>query len=477
MLTMPAELLNLIVAFQPLFTKPTWESAKILMQGALLARNRRTVTACLRVVGLSSERHFQNYHRVLNRAKWNAVQCGRVLLGLLVLLIARDDTIVFGADDTVERRKGKKIRALGTYRDAVRSTKKHIVTCFGLKWVSMAMMVRLPWSKRVWALPFLTALCRGQLKGQPRKESRYRNRRPAARKKPMGEKFIATGKTPRQHKSTIDVLMILIRLVNRWIPDRTKVLVVDGGYAAIKLAQTCIDLKNTKLVMRLPWDASLRAFPEPRPAGRRGPAPLKGKPLSSLKAQAADNQTAWDQIEVDWYGGKKKKMLFFSATALWYRPGYDPLPIRYLITRDPEGLLRDEVFACTDLDATPQQIIEWVVMRWSLEVTFEEARAHLGVETQRQWSDLAIARTTPCLFGLFSLVVLFVYRLHPNGDVPIRTSAWYKKTEATFSDCLALVQKHLWNSWLSVKSSQNQDFISFPADDCEHLLYCLSAGP
>ncbi len=92
-------------------------------------------------------------------------------------------------------------------------------------------------------------------------------------------------------------------------------------------------------------------------------------------------------------------MLIFTRTALWYRMGYPPVKIKYVITRDPEEKLRDEVFACTDTEASPEQIINWFVMRWGLEVTFEEAREHLGMETQRQWSDLAIARTTPILLS------------------------------------------------------------------------------
>lgn len=476
--TPPAELLNLIVGFQPLFTKPTWQHAKVLLLGALLARGKRTVTACLRVVGLGQEQQFQKYHRVLNRANWDSFKAAQILLGLLVLLLPADGAIVIGADDTIERRKSAKIREVSCYRDAVRSTKKHLVKCFGLKWLSLMLLVRLPWSERVWALPFLTVLCRAQQAGQPRKVSRYKNHRPGAigknRKKPAPGKFPATGRAARHHKSAIDVLMILIRVVSRWCPDRAKVLVVDGGYAAIKLVMTCQSLNTTTLVTRLPWDAALHHFPIARPAGSRGPAPLKGARQRTLKQWASRKDTSWEEIEVPWYRGQKKTLQVFSHTGLWRRPGYDPVAIRYLITRDPEGSLRDEVFACTDLNASPEQIIQWVVRRWSVEVTFEEARAHLGMETQRQWSDLAIARTTPCLLGLFSLVVLLAYRLHPDGKIPTVVTAWYQKTEATFSDCLSLTQQHLWQSRIPVKPANTEGFLSLAAQDWHHLLSCLS---
>ena len=128
-----------------------------------------------------------------------------------------------------------------------------------------------------------------------------------------------------------------------------------------------------------------------------------------------------------------------SRTALWYTLGLPPVDIRYVLVSDPEGKLRMEAFFCTDLQATPEQILQWVVMRWSVEVTFEEGRAYLGLETQRQWSDQAIARTTPVLLCLFSLVTVLALQLSQDGHIPVPESAWYHKREPTFSDCLALV--------------------------------------
>jgi hypothetical protein len=486
MRTLSAELLGLIVVFQPLFTKPSWENAKVLLLGVLLARGKRTVTACLRVVGLGDEEHFQNYHRVLNRAKWSAPDAARILLGLIILIFAAglQKIIVLAGDDTIERRRGKKIKQLGCYRDPVRSSQKHIIKCFGLKWVSLAVMIKLPWAARPWALPFFTVLCPAQLEGQPLKVCRYRIRRRARKSKIrksraktiVKKKFVATGLTPRQHKTAVDILMTMIRLTHRWMPERAKVLVVDGGYAAIKLALSCALLKNTALVMRFHWDAALYHPPTEKPKDRRGPQALKGARQRSPQEWARRKDTKWEEKDIDWYGGEKKKMLIFTRTALWYRMGYPPVTIKYVITRDPKGELRDEVFACTDTNVSAEQIINWFVMRWGLEVTFEEAREHLGMETQRQWSDLAIARTTPILLGLFSLVTIFASKLQGDGKIPVLTTAWYQKTEATFSDCLALVRKHLWNSSFHAKSARKADFVSLPKQEWEYLISCLSAA-
>ena len=474
--TLSAELLNLIVVFQPLFTKPTWEYAKVLLLGALLARGKRTVTACLRVVGLSDEPAFQNYHRVLNRARWSAWQASRILLGLLLLLLPTEGAVVIGADDTIERRRGRAINGVGCYRDPVSSSHKYVVKCFGLKWLALLLLVKLPWSSRVWALPFLTVLCRAKQAGQTAKVWHTRRRRQTRAHKKRKAKVAPVQATPRQHKTAIDRLMILIRQVHRWLPERLVVLVVDGGYAAVKLALVCAATPNLALVTRLRWDASLFHAAAPRAPGQRGPTASKGARQRSLKQWAARRDTPWEEREVTWYGGQKKQLLLFSRTALWYTPGAAPVAIRYVITRDPDGKLRDEVFACTHLAATPARIIEWVVMRWSVETTFEEAREHLGLETQRQWSDLAIARTTPCLLGLFSLVVLLTQRLQPDGQVPVLTAAWYEKPEATFSDCLILVRKHLWRSLDYVNSAPGAESVSFPAPAWEHWLSCLAGA-
>lgn len=481
MQTLPAELLNLIVVFEPLFSKSVWATAQILLLGALLTPGKRTVTACLRVVGLSQEAHFQNYHRVLNRAKWSAFDASRILLGLLVLLVPKGGAIVIGGDDTIERRRGEKIPGVGCYRDPVRSSKKHVIRCFGLKWLSLMILIKLPWSSRVWALPFLTALCRPQVKGQPAKvwPTARRHRERAAKKRRAQAKAIRKAKLqaqPRQHKTAVDLLMILIRIVHRWLPERLVVLVVDGGYAAMKLASVCAQTPNLALVTRLRWDAALYHPPAPRGPGQHGPDRLKGARQPSPQAWAARPDAEWELTEVNWYKGTRKKMLLFSHTALWYTKGESPVWIRYVIARDPEGVLRDELFACTKLDATPAQIIEWVVMRWSVETTFEEARALLGMETQRQWSELAIARTTPCLLGLFSLVVLLTHRLQPDGQVPLTTASWYVKAEATFSDCMVLVRKHLWRSFNIFDSAQKADSIYLTAQAWEHLLSCLAAA-
>ena len=441
MSSLPPEMIVLLAPFAQLFSQRVWLHAQVLVLGALLAPGKRTVTSCLRVMGLAWESHFTNYHRVLNRAVWSALQASRILLGVLVLVfVPPGATIVLGADDTIERRSGRQIKAKGCYRDAVRSSKKHVVRCFGLKWVSLMLLVPVPWAKRVWALPFLTALC--WPKGRPAKH---------------------------RHKTSVDWVRQMMKQARRWLPERLLVLVVDGGFAAVALALACGD-SQVVMVARLRLDAALYHPPAPQPPGKRGRKPTKGKRQRSLKVWAARADTPWEELEVEWYGGQRKALLIFSRTALWYTPGWVPVAIRFVLVRDPEGKLQEAAFCCTDLQATPAQILHWVVRRWSVEVTFEEARAHLGMETQRQWSDQAIARTTPVLLGLFSLVTVLALRLRPSGQVPVETTAWYHKTEATFADCLTLVRRSIWRAQYFVNSASPAEYVQLPREAFECLL-------
>jgi DDE superfamily endonuclease len=439
---LPEAIILVLAPFAPLFSHRVWLHAQVLLLGAMLAPGARTVTAALRVMGLAAERHFTNSHRVLNRATWSARHGSRILLGLLItLLVPPGATIVLGADDTVERRSGRQITAKGCYRDAVHSSKKHVIRCFGLKWVSMMLLVPVPWSRRVGALPFLTALC-----------------------------WPAEQAIRHRHKTSVDWVRQMMKQARRWLPGRRLVLVVDGGFAAVSLALACVK-SQVVMVSRLRWDAALYHPPGPQPPGKRGPKPTKGKRQRSLQGWAERTDTPWEAVEVDWYKGERKTLWVFSRTALSYTPRQPPVAIRYVLVADPKGKLRMEAFFCTDLEATPVEILPWVVMRWSLEVTFEEARAHLGFETQRQWSDQAIARTTPVLLGLFSLVTLLALRLSQSDPIPVPATAWYHKVEPTFADCLALVRQHLWRARYLVHSTPEAESMQFPPEVFDFLIH------
>lgn len=445
MITLAPELMIILTHFASLFSERVWGWAQVLVAGAILAPGKRTVTSALRVMGLSEEQQFQNYHRVLNRAKWSALDAGRILLGLLVsTFVGMGVPLVIGADETLERRKGKEIKAKGVFRDSARSSHKYTVFSYGLRWISMMVLVSVPWNTRVWALPFLTILA-------PSKRTNEAN--------------------GKRHKTSIDWIMQMITAVRRWVPDKSIVLVTDGGLVAVKLGLRCARFSNPiTFISRLQLNARLFNEPGTQPPGKPGPKPKKGQRQPSLRQRLNDPTTKWDEIDVPWYGGKKRKIEIATGTSLWHTPGFDPLPIRWVLVRDPLGEFKSTAFFSTNQTLAPLQILIYFIMRWGLEVTFEEARAHLGFETQRQWSDLAIARTTPALLGLFSLITLLAHRLTCDQPLPVRTAAWYQKEEATFSDVIAFVRRYLWMETEFVNLPPKQELVQFPVPVLTGLL-------
>jgi hypothetical protein len=216
------------------------------------------------------------------------------------------------------------------------------------------------------------------------------------------------------------------------------------------------------MITRLRLDAALYDPAPPRQPGKKGAPRKKGARQPSLTARLADPTTVWEQLSVAWYGGTRRMVELATGTAVWYHGGLPAVPLRWVLIRDPLGKFDPQALLSTDLSVAAQQIVEWFVLRWQLEVRFEEARAHLGIETQRQWSDLAIVRTTPALLGLFSLITLFAHELLQGQELAVRQAAWYHKELPTFSDTLALVRQQLWPVSISWMSDAKPDVVIIP---------------
>ena len=434
MSTFPAGFAKLILPFACLFSKRVFESVQVLLAGAILATGKRTVTSALRIMGLSQERHFQTYHRVLNRAAWSSLAASRILLQLLVRAFAPDGPLIFGLDETIERRWGARIAARGIYRDPVRSSRSHFVKVSGLRWLCLMLLVPIAWAARVWALPFLTTLCPSQ---------RYHDNQ------------------GKRHKKLTDWARQMVGQVRRWLPGRQIVIVADSAFAALDFLGS--SRRHATVITRLRLDAALYAPAPERLAGQRGRTRLKGERLPALGQVLADRSTAWTALTLAyWYGEHDRTVEVASHTAVWYHSGMPTLPLRWILIRDPLGQFEPQAFLCTDKEAMPAFILECFVQRWQVEVTFEEARAHLGIETQRQWSGKAIARTTPCLLGLYSLVTLAAQDLFSSGQMYRRCAAWYPKPQATFSDTIACVRRQLWSHAYFSTSHHETDMVKIP---------------
>ena len=425
---LPDDIAIVLSMFAPLFSQPTCEHARLLLVGAMLAPGRRTVAAVLRLMGLADEPQFQRYHRVLNRATWSSRQAAGLLLRALVAVFGVGP-LIFGLDETLERRRGAKIKAKGIYRDAARSSHSFFVKASGLRWISMMLLAPIPWAGRVWALPFFTVLA------------------PSAR-------YHAERGLP--HKTLADWASQMVSQLRRWLPERSIVLVADSSYAVLAFLRHCPTLARPVIVItRLRLDARLFAPAPERKPGTKGRPRTKGARLPSLKELVFSPDTRWQRVIVPrWYSQGEREVEIVSATALWQTPGQPPLPIRWVLLRDPQGEFNPQALLCTELSADPGQIISWFVLRWQMETTFQAVRTHLGVETQRQWNDQAIARTTPALMGLITLMA------HPHflrGEGPLRQAAWYSKAQPTFADAIACVRRQIWRSQGFVMSRSHPD--------------------
>ena len=436
MLTLPTAIVAVLIPFATLFTNPTCQKGQLLLVGAIVTPGQRTVAAALRVMGLSDDRNYARYHAVLNRAVWSSREVAHVLLLLLLQHLDRGDgPLIFGIDETLERRREAKIRARAIYCDPVRSSRNQLVKASGLRWISLMWLGQVPWAGRRWTLPVLTVLA---------PSSRYHQQQ------------------GRRHKKVTDWARQMVMQLRRWLPQRSLVLVGDNSYAVLDLLHCCQSLREpVTLIPRLRLDAALYASAPARQPGQNGRPPLKGPRRPSQKTLLDRADVTWASVSVDWYDGTTRIVELTSQTAARYRSGKPAVTIRWVLIRDPQNTFDPQALLCTDPAADSTQILEWFVLRWQLEVTFQEVRTHLGVETQRQWSDLAIARTTPVLLGLFSWTTLAAHALQKHRPITQRKAAWYDKPSPTFVDAIALLRRHLWLASegfsLSVANSDTQE--------------------
>src|SRR5215211_3104724 len=266
MRTLPDEMIRVLASFAPLFSERVWQHVQLLLAGTILAPSKKTIASALRgAVGLENERRFCRYHRVLSRAVWSSREASRVLLGSLVEAFVPKGPLVLGIDETLERRRGKRIAAKGVYRDPVRSSREHFVKTSGLRWVCLTLLAPIPWASRVWALPFLSTLAYSE---------RYA--------KEHG----------KRHKKLTEWAWQLLLLVRRWHPERQVVVVADRTYASLKLLDRCRKLRNPiTFITRLRLDAALYEPAPPHYPKQIGRPRLKGERLPNLSVVAEDPTT------------------------------------------------------------------------------------------------------------------------------------------------------------------------------------------
>ena len=419
MVSFTATLHEIIWTFAPAFTAPTFQNVLVLFVGAIMSPRDRTVCGMLRAAGFLVWKQFSTYHRVFSHRKWNPLLLAFLLASLVIALIPADQPVVCAVDDTTVRRWGKKVYGKACHRDPVRSTRKKVVFCFGHKWVVLSILIPMPFTTRVWSLPILPLLYRPE------------------------EQEKAEGK---RHNTCIDWARKGSAWLIRKFPTRHFILIGDGGYSSLVFALWCSQLEDRiTLVSRFYKDAALYAPPPPRKKKQRGRPPKKGERLPCPKQEADHPDTVWTKEKVAWYNQSIKEIDLISKTALWYQRGHDPVPVRWVFVRylDEKGKLKEECYFSTDQEMTPKQIVEHYVTRWNIETTFEEVRAHLGLETLENYSELAVKRTVPALLGLFSIIAIWFRKQWLLDPPKLQTAPWYQKREPTFSDALVAIRLDL----------------------------------
>jgi hypothetical protein len=421
MFPIPAAAEPLAKAFEGAFTRPTFQRFMLLVTGLIVTIGRRTVSRALRVIEpVMGQGHWCNYHRIYSQARYRLWDVGRILTCRVIALLPTDAQIILVADDTVDGKTGPKVWAKGPHRDGRRSTRQRVSLKWGHKWLVMCVLVKLPGIDRPWALPILCGLCCTQ---KVATQTGYRRKSPSELS-----------------------LQFLIRLM-RWFPNRRFILLGDSRATSHRLA--CFAHRHrdrVTLISRLRSDANLYAKPSVRRA-RGGGLARKGRKLPAPVQQVP--QLTPRQSIIAWYGSSRRKIRHVSQTGLWYSVHQSAVvPVRWVCVLGSKGL-EDAYFYSSQPDMDARRIVELYALRWNIEVTFEESRALLGLETTRHRCKKSVLRATPILMGLFTAVSLMWNQLSTSiAKELLSQTPCYRKQSLTFSDVLYLVRRDIWSNGL-----------------------------
>ena len=434
------------------FSRPTLSRFTALMTGLIVSMGRRTVSHALVVIQRISEGHWSNYHRLYSSAKYSMWTLAAVLVRQVVALLPEDSVIELVADDTVDGKKGEHVWGKSGHRDPVQSTQGTTVIKYGHRWLAICVLVQLKGWDRPWALPILCGLCIA-----PR----------------------IAGQIGRPAKTASQITRQMLIQLMRWLPDRKFVLTGDFQvvtHQTVEFARRHAD--RITVIGRLRGDANLYSPPKnPNAKSSTGALRKKGRKLPSPQQRIKKVQAVTQ--EVAWYGGSRRKVQHVTEQALWYDShGNSVAPIRWVcVLGDKKQDLEDGFFFCSDVTMTAVKIIEHYARRWNIEVTFEESRALLGLETTRHWCRQSVLRVTPILLGLFSVVTLIWNHLPKARQQVVATATpCYPKTSVTFADALAAVRREIWEVTLLGHCRKRGCLNSLPRNLRDTLLWHLSAA-
>jgi len=440
---LPKPARSLFEALAGSFTRPTFLRFVVLALATILTVGQRTVCNLLRTLGALAPGHPSSYHRVFCKRRWSCWRLARGLANWIFAHLVPEGRALLAGDDTVDGHKGAQVFGKGCHRDPVRSTHSLTVFRWGHKWVVLAVLVRFPFTRRLWALPLLVALYRTEKDNQQAR---------------------------RRHKTPARLLRQLCCVLLRWFRPRSFVLAGDGNYGSHEMARWAARRRGRlTLVSKFYPDARLYELPPPY-AGHGRPC-VKGAKLPTPEQGVAG--AARTQLQVAWYGGGRRDVAIVSGTGQWYKVGQGLVAVRWVFVHDLTGSHRDEYFFTTDVAMSAPAVIETYVGRWNEETTFQEMRAYLGLETTRGWKEKTVLRMAPCLFGLYT-VVAALYSQLPRSYARRHAVAWAGKQDVTFSDAMTAVRRWLWQQWVFALPRYQQAFAKLTQPFRGLLLHALA---
>jgi DDE superfamily endonuclease/Archaeal putative transposase ISC1217 len=436
---LPAPVHEVFDPLAPAFTRPTYRRFVLLALAAILTVGAHTVANLLRTLGRLAPGEPTSYHAFFSRDRWSPWALARRLAATVLTRFAPAGIIELAVDDTVTEHPGPEVFGKGCHRDPVRSTRSFTAYRWGHKWVALVVLVKVPWASRRWALPLLLALYR-----------------------PPGQ--------ARRHKTPAQRARQLLRVLLRWFPERHFVCSGDGTYGSHEFAGLAARHPGRlTIVSRFHPQANLVA--PPPPYSGQGRPRIKGEDLPRPAAVVATAKRVG--AEVDWYGGGRRHVELVSGVGRWYRHGEGLIPVRWVFVHDRTGTHRDEYFFTTDQAMAPEAVIAAYTGRWNIETTFAELRAFLGLETTRGHARRTVLRAEPCLFGLYTVVVL-LYAALPARWRRERAVARPGKVEVTFSDAITAVRRWLWLGWVFAAPGPGEALRKLPAGLRRILLNALA---
>jgi hypothetical protein len=456
---LPQSFVVLLAAFAECFTAPSYANFCRIVAGWVHCLGRRTITGVALASGAVGSCHISVFHRFFSRATWALDEVGHVVFGLALAWLPADQPVLVLGDDTLARKHGKCVALASMHHDPLLSTARKPFFSFGHVWVVLAVWVPLPMGKeRGFALPILFRLYLGKQRGG-------QDDAPSRRGKSMSKRrqaALLAGE--RERRSKLELARELVGLVADWAGERTVYLAADSLYAGRPLLEE--RPANVHVLSRLRPDAALWTPPPPRRKGQRGRTRRRGERLPTPAAMAQARQH-WHRLTVKIYG-RQVPTTVFRCTALWYTALRDQ-PVRLVIVRDPAGKRKDDIFFCTDLTASARFVLETYAKRWTLEVTFHDAKQYLGLEDSPAQAAHAVERTAPMAALVYALVLLwYAGRSQEQRGAPWPLRPWYRhKTAPSFPDMLAAVRRESWRLYLSSPPSPprppNNSSLPWPA--------------